>query len=66
MGRIKNAQIKTKAEDLIMEDPNKFTDNFQTNKEILKEMGEFSSKKTRNVVAGYITRLMKKIEEEGY
>ncbi len=65
MGRIKNAQIKNSAEDLIRENPNKFTDNFQTNKEILNEMGEFSSKKTRNVVAGYITRTIKKIEKEG-
>jgi len=36
----------------------RFTNSFDENKHIVGELLETSSKKVRNVVAGYITRLM--------
>ena len=38
----------------------KFTDNFEENKKLLKEILTIPSKKIRNVLAGYITELKSK------
>ena len=37
----------------------KFTSDFQRNKKILEELVSFESKKIKNQVVGYITRLVK-------
>ena len=53
MGRIKSKLIKRTGNTLISEE-NQFNDNFETNKQILKN--SLPSKKIRNQVAGFITR----------
>ena len=60
MGRIKTMLIKRTANTLIKKYPDKFTENFQENKKTVEEVAEIPSKKLRNVIAGYITRLTKK------
>ena len=60
MGRIKTMLIKRTTNTLIKEYPNKFTENFDENKKLVEEVAEIQSKKLRNVIAGYITRLTKK------
>lgn len=62
MGRVRPTYIKRLAKDLVNADEEKFSEEFEENKEELKEMGEFSSKKLRNRVAGYIVRVMKNRE----
>ena len=57
MGRIKSTLIKRTAENLIKENI-EFSDNFEENKKLLGDT--MPSKKIRNMVAGYITRLRKK------
>jgi len=57
MGRIKSTLIKRTAENLIKENI-EFSDNFEENKKLLGDT--MPSKKIRNMVAGYITRLKKK------
>ncbi len=57
MGRIKSTLIKRTAENLIKENI-EFSDNFEKNKKLLGDT--MPSKKIRNMVAGYITRLKKK------
>lgn len=56
MGRIKSKLIKRTSLSLLSQS-NRFTDKFDENKEILKNW--LPSKKTRNQIAGYITRAKK-------
>jgi len=58
MGRIKTTAIKRFAERLMQIYPDKFGKDFETNKEVLKEVTDIKSKKLRNIIAGYITRKM--------
>ena len=60
MGRIRNKQIKRSAKELIHSGRERFSDNFEDNKKAVMEAAEIQSKKLRNVLAGYITHLMKK------
>jgi ribosomal protein S17E len=61
MGRIKSKLVKRTAFGLLKEE-NAFNSEFNNNKSLLK--GVSSSKKIRNQIAGYITRL-KKAESKG-
>jgi len=54
MGRIKSKLVKRTAKTLLKKEE-KFTDKFEENKKILKT--PMPSKKIRNQVVGYITRL---------
>ena len=42
---------------------NEFTDTYEKNKEIVNKLVLTPSKKLRNAIAGYITRLVKKSKE---
>ena len=56
MGKIKTKLIKRSAEELMKKDI-EFSENFEKNKEILGDT--MPSKKIRNQVAGYLSRLKK-------
>lgn len=58
MGRVRPTYIKRLAKDLVEAEPEKFSEDFEENKQELKETKEFNSKKLRNRVAGYIVRVM--------
>ncbi len=60
MGRIKTTMIKRTANLLIKNYPEKFTEDFGKNKQLVDEVSEIYSKKLRNIIAGYITRLTRK------
>ncbi len=60
MGRIKTQLIKRTTEDLMEKHSGDFTTDFSENKKILDSKLKISSKKMRNVIAGYATRLKKK------
>lgn len=62
MGRVRQTYIKRLAKDFVEADEERFSDDFDENKEELKEMEEFKSKKLRNRVAGYIVRVVKNRE----
>jgi small subunit ribosomal protein S17e len=59
MGRIKTIMIKNIGEKLYKEHKSEFTTDFEKNKEIVKKYVDIPSKKLRNIVAGYVTRLKK-------
>jgi len=40
--------------------PSLFTEDFETNKELLKKVAKITSKELRNEIAGYLTRMVKK------
>ncbi|MEM5815007.1 MAG: 30S ribosomal protein S17e [Candidatus Aenigmatarchaeota archaeon] len=60
MGRIKTLMIKNIGEKLYEKYKDEFTNDFNKNKEIVKKYANIPSRKLRNVVAGYITRLKKR------
>lgn len=60
MGRIKTMLIKRVTNQLMDEHGDVFTTEFSKNKALVEEHAEIPSKKIRNVIAGYTTRLKKK------
>lgn len=64
MGRIKTMLIKRTANSLVTKNPGKFKESFDENKKKVSEYAEVRSKKLRNIVAGYITRIVKKQKSE--
>jgi small subunit ribosomal protein S17e len=65
MGRIKSVPVKNLGDRMIEENGKKFTTDFDKNKKVLGEVKKIKSKKTRNVVAGYITTQMQKAKRQG-
>ena len=63
MGRIKTQLIKRLTFESIKQNREKFSPSFEENKKVVAELLGGASKKIRNSVAGYVTRLMK-IKEE--
>lgn len=58
MGKVRPEKVKKMARDLTKRYPDKFTTNFETNKKALNSIAKIYSSKLRNLIAGYITRLM--------
>lgn len=63
MGRIRTKLVKRLTLDLIDKAKDRLSKDFEENKKVVTEMLADASKKTRNTVAGYATRLMKQHEE---
>ena len=57
MGRVKTTLIKRISQTLIEKYPDIFTEDFEANKKIVNELLVVDSKKIKDQVAGYITRL---------
>ena len=76
MGRIKTMKIKRITNELMKKHGEVFTEDFVKNKAILEKFISYHSKKIRNIIAGYLTRLVqekdkprtytRKIEENSY
>ncbi len=60
MGRIKTKLIKRLTLELLEKHRDKLTTDFEANKKLVAELMAGTSKKLRNVIAGYVTRLKKK------
>ena len=59
MGRIKTMLIKRTTTELMDKHGDEFTVSFDDNKRILGGKAKITSKKMRNIIAGYATRLKK-------
>ncbi|NQV08481.1 30S ribosomal protein S17e [Candidatus Woesearchaeota archaeon] len=59
MGRIKTTLVKRVTLKVIDKYSDQLKKDFDENKKILVTLVDFPSKKIRNIVAGYATRLMK-------
>jgi len=57
MGRIKTQRIKSAGNRIHERFGEKFTTDFEKNKIVVSEVAEIRSKKLRNILAGYMTRL---------
>lgn len=62
MGRIKTTFIKRRTKELLKMHGEHFTTDFSDNKVLVGRFAKVQSKKLRNIVAGYMTRLKKKGE----
>ncbi len=62
MGKVRPSFIKTTARKLLEMYPDQFTTDFEENKKKVAELTNITSKRVRNRVAGYITRLVKQRE----
>ena len=56
MGKVKTEQIKNLGKELMKRFPEKFSRNFDENKQMVDKLTEGTTTKVRNKVAGYITR----------
>ncbi|MBW2992553.1 30S ribosomal protein S17e [Candidatus Woesearchaeota archaeon] len=63
MGRIKTALAKRVALKLVREHRSELKDSFEENKKIVDELVDMPSPKIRNIVAGYVTRIIKNKQE---
>ncbi|MBI2662291.1 30S ribosomal protein S17e [Candidatus Woesearchaeota archaeon] len=60
MGRIKTTYLKRKTKELFKTHGDKVTADFSQNKEVTNKFTKLHSKKLRNIIAGYVTRLKQK------
>ncbi|MEK6951994.1 MAG: 30S ribosomal protein S17e [Nanoarchaeota archaeon] len=60
MGRIKTTLVKRASKKVLKDNPDKFKNDFDSNKKIVDQYLDVPSKKLRNVIAGYVTRLVNK------
>jgi len=57
MGRIKTSFVKHIGKELYEKYHDKFTTDFSKNKNIVEEVIDIKSKKLKNIITGYLTRL---------
>ena len=62
MGRIKTKLIKRKTLAILDVYREKFSEDFEHNKKMVDQVAQVESKKLRNALAGFITRLKKREE----
>lgn len=62
MGNIRPRFIKRAAERLVRDYPERFKPDFEHNKRAVSELLILPSKRLRNLVAGYLTSLVKRME----
>lgn len=65
MGRIKSTFVKSSANKIYKEGKEEFTGDFNKNKEVVVKYADIPSKKLRNTVVGYVTRIKKKDAANG-
>ena len=63
MGRIKTQRVKRVTHKILNENPQMFKEDFSENKKLVSNLLDVKSKKLRNIIAGYLTRLIKSNKE---
>ncbi len=59
MGRIKTKKVKRFTEELVAKHSDSFSEDYSKNKATLKDFAVITSHKMKNVIAGYVTKLVK-------
>jgi small subunit ribosomal protein S17e len=57
VGKVRIAAVKKVARELVARYPEKFTTNYDSNKTVLAELVDAKTKRLRNRIVGYVTRL---------
>ena len=63
MGRIKTVLIKRITRELVKEHREDFKTDFEANKQLVGKYASIPSNKLRNIIAGYVTRILKSKQE---
>jgi small subunit ribosomal protein S17e len=58
LGKVRPEHVKRTAKELVQRFPDRFTTDFEENKKLVEEFTSLSSRKLRNRIAGYVTRLV--------
>ena len=62
MGRIKTKLTKRISNKLVRKHGDEFKKDFESNKQLVSKFADIRSKKLRNIISGYVTRLVKNKE----
>jgi small subunit ribosomal protein S17e len=65
LGKVRTALVKRTAKKLLSAYPDYFNDDFEHNKKVVRAIVDIPSKKVKNQIAGYITRLVKIHKKQG-
>ena len=57
MGKVRIAAVKKVARELVERYPDKFSTNYEANKKVIGDLVDAKTKRLRNRVLGYVTRL---------
>jgi small subunit ribosomal protein S17e len=57
VGKVRIAAVKKVARELVERYPDKFTTDYESNKKVLADLVDAKTKRLRNRVVGYVTRL---------
>ena len=63
MGNIRSQKIKRTAKELVAKYHQNFSEDFDHNKVLVDQLTNVQSKRMRNRIAGYVTRIMVQIKE---
>lgn len=63
LGRIKTVLIKRITRKLVKEHRQDFKTDFEANKQLVGKYASIPSNKLRNIIAGYVTRMIKSKQE---
>lgn len=58
MGKVRTVLVKRLSRELVERYPDSFSTDFDQNKEVVDELLTNTTKRLRNRIAGYVTRLM--------
>ncbi len=65
MGKVRIGVVKRTARKLLAMYPDLFTEDYEHNKKVVNMLVETQSKRLRNQIAGYVTRLYKLYKRSG-
>jgi small subunit ribosomal protein S17e len=57
VGKVRIAAVKKVARELVGRHPDKFTTNYESNKTVMADLVDAKTKRLRNRIVGYVTRL---------
>jgi small subunit ribosomal protein S17e len=57
VGKVRIAAVKKVARELVGRYPDKFTTNYESNKTVMADLVDAKTKRLRNRIVGYVTRL---------
>ncbi len=63
LGRIKTSKIKRVSKEIMKQYGDELTDNYEENKAFISDKIVVSSKKLKNIISGYLARLVKSQEK---
>ncbi len=63
MGNIRSKQIKRISKQIVVKFQDQLSLDFENNKMVVQQVTNVQSKKMRNFIAGYVTKIMKKMAE---